>query len=168
MEAQEFVRENVNRILVVLDARENRKEILDYAIGLGRLCGASLLFACPFERPLPMFSVQSPAMMMPPEFWEDSVQAQKEIDSAVSLTRAAGVDAEGKVVSGTEEAMSSATWKDGYDIIVVSRPKRRGFERLLRGDVALDVVKSSGCPVMVLEGRRAVRSGRWSAAGQGR
>lgn len=157
MQAEEYLQRTINRILVVLDEdAENRNELMRYAIGLSRLCKASLMLVCPVEPPVNLaygFPDQGHPVMMFSEVWESEwAFAQRIVDEALAQCRGLGVEVERTGVTGSAELVSpKTTWASRSDLVVVSRPKKRGLEKLFGRDKAVDVVKSSPCPVVVIE-----------------
>ena len=154
MEAQTFLQKTINRILVVLTGdMKQRAEVVRYAVELSRLCGASLIVVCPTELPPPIpygFPTEAPPGLMPPFVWErEGAKAESALDAALKEIHGLGVKAEGKVVSGAPSSVPG--WADKCDLIVVPRTKARGLDRLFGRDTAVDVVRGSACPVMVIE-----------------
>lgn len=168
MRAQARLQRTINRILLLLDHDpEQRREALQFALGLGRLCRASLLMVCPVDEPPPIFQgspIQVPtAMLMANALEDEKAKAQEMVDDSLAQCRRSGVRAEGAVVLRAREALQAkgTKWGGRCDLVVVSRQGRHGLERIFETDVAVEVVKSAACPVLVVERRRGgVRKGR--------
>jgi nucleotide-binding universal stress UspA family protein len=156
LEAKDFVQRSVNKIMAVLDPDgEKSSLVLVYAAGLSKLCGASVTLVFPIDMPL-VYSVQAspPALMStpPPELWDGlEKEARAIIEQAKEEIASYGVQATGKVVGGMGkigDAVSKLT--DDFDLIVVPESKARGLERLFTKDLAVDLVHSAECPVVVV------------------
>lgn len=90
---------------------------------------------------------------------ETSATATQVLDQAVSGAWASGSRASGVVVDAQRGwvpkaiAASAAAWN--ADLIVVARRPRRALTRLLFGSITDQVMRRSGCPVLVVRSGRA-------------
>ena len=79
---------------------------------------------------------------------------QREADAALDRVRtmAEGVNLETVILEGkpAAEIVRFAT-ENGIDLIVIGTQGKRGFERLLLGSVAEQVIRSAPCKVLVVK-----------------
>lgn len=83
----------------------------------------------------------------------DQARAEREarLVELVRTARAAGANAEFLVWTGDPGvSISAAAEAEGADLIVVGTRGRSGAERMLLGSVSDQVVRSAGCPVLVV------------------
>lgn len=157
MDPQKYLQRTINRIMVVLAGNtEESQEAMKYAAGLSKLCGASVTLVYPMKVPVPLI-LGNPAPVglghIPTQVWEESErQAESMLEEAKTAMAGLGASAEGKVlvVEGGVGMTIGKEAKGKYDLVVVPEIRAHGLERLLHSDFAVDVVKNTECPVVVV------------------
>ncbi|MFO1539766.1 MAG: universal stress protein [Chloroflexota bacterium] len=99
----------------------------------------------------------------------DQARAEREalLLALVGRARAAGAGAEFLIWTGDPaSAIASAAEAEGADLLVVGSRGRGGAERLLLGSVSDHLVRTAGCPVLVV--RPAAEADPAPDAGKGR
>lgn len=99
----------------------------------------------------------------------DQARAEREalLLALVGRARAAGASAEFLIWTGDPgSAIASAAEAEGADLLVVGSRGRGGAERLLLGSVSDHLVRTAGCPVLVV--RPAADADPADDAGEGR
>jgi nucleotide-binding universal stress UspA family protein len=144
------------RILVAIDDSPTAQKALDEAIRLASALGASLCIAhAADEGPLAQHGMGIGTYIdiekVKGEIRDDSNQL---LDQAVAKAAAAGCQAERLLVESTErrvaEMINDAALQWGADLIVVGTHGRRGFERLLVGSVAENLVRISSTSLVLV------------------
>lgn len=135
------------RIFVAIDSSTTAQKALDEAIGLAGAFGASLCIAhAADEGPLTQHG-----MGLGTYIDIDKVKAEMResanalLDQALAKAAAAGCQAERMLIESSQrrvaEMIADAAAQWGADLIVVGTHGRRGFERLLVGSVAENLVR---------------------------
>jgi nucleotide-binding universal stress UspA family protein len=144
------------RILVAIDDSPTAQKALDEAIRLASALGASLCIAhAADEGPLAQHGMGLGTYIdiekVKGEMREDSNQL---LDQAVAKAVAAGCQAERLLVESTDrrvaEMINDAATQWGADLVVVGTHGRRGFERLLVGSVAENLVRLSTTSLLLV------------------
>ena len=86
-------------------------------------------------------------------FVQATANAQKAFKEADEIAKAVGVNAETRVVEGLVSAEGVIkTAKDlNADVIVMGSHGRKGFQKLLLGSFATDVLRHTELPVLVVK-----------------
>jgi nucleotide-binding universal stress UspA family protein len=138
------------RILVPVDGSETATKALDTAIGLARAMDAQIRV---------MHAVDELMYLTGYEYSGDLLAAaraaaQQLLDDAQARTKAAGVACDAQLIDdlgprlGESVARVAREWK--ADLIVLGTHGRRGFNRLLLGSGAEQVIRLAPVPVMVV------------------
>lgn len=135
----------LKRILVPLDFTECAQKALFYAAPFARQFGAELTLLHVVE---PVSSIASEAMIFPP--LESEHDAKRELE-ALRAKLPHDVRCEILLRSGRPQFEIPAIAKEfSSDLIILSTHGRTGFERLLMGSVAENVVRHAPCPVLIV------------------
>jgi nucleotide-binding universal stress UspA family protein len=144
------------RIFVAIDSSSTGTKALDEAISLAGAFGASLCIATALdEAPLDQHGMGLGSYIDVDKVKELMRGAGNELlDQAQAKAGAAGLAAERRLVESGQrrvaEMISDAAsdWK--ADLIVVGTHGRRGFERLLVGSVAENLVRIATCSLLLV------------------
>lgn len=146
------------RILVAIDDSPTGAKALDEAIRLAKVLGAALCVAhAADEGPIAQHGMGIGTYIdiekVKAEMRDDS---NKLLDQAVASAAAAGVQAERLLIESTQKRVAemivdaAAQW--GADLVVVGTHGRRGFERLLVGSVAENLVRMANTSLVLVRG----------------
>jgi nucleotide-binding universal stress UspA family protein len=137
------------KILVATDGSERNRAAVEEALQIGRECGSEVHAA--YVMDASVFESASPEVVMVRDTW---TVIQREADAALGRIRsmAEGVNLETVILEGkpAAEIVKYAT-ENGIDLIVIGTRGKRGFERLLLGSVAEQIVRSAPCKVLVVK-----------------
>lgn len=160
------------RILVAIDDSSTSAKALDEAVNLARVLGAALCIAhVADEGPITQHG-----MGLGTYIDIDKVKAEIRqggnslLDAAQAKAAAQGLQAERILIESTRrrvaEALADAVQAWGADLVVIGTHGRRGFERLLVGSVAENLVRIAATSLMLVREGEAQASG--AAAGGAR
>jgi nucleotide-binding universal stress UspA family protein len=144
------------RILVAIDDSPTAQKALDEAIRLASALGANLCVAhAADEGPLAQHGMGLGTYIdiekVKGEIRDDSNQL---LDQAIAKAASAGCQAERLLVESTDrrvaEMINDAATQWGADLVVVGTHGRRGFERLLVGSVAENLVRLSTTSLLLV------------------
>lgn len=144
------------RILVAIDDSPTAAKALDEAVRLAKALGAALCVAhAADEGPIDQHGMGIGTYIdidkVKAEMRDDS---NKLLDQAVATAAAAGVQAERLLIESTKkriaEMVVDAASQWGADLIVVGTHGRRGFERLLMGSVAENLVRMADTSLVLV------------------
>ena len=137
------------KILVATDGSERNRAAVEEALQIGRECGSAVFAA--YVMDVSVFESAAPDVVMIRDTW---TVIQKEADAALGRIRtiAKGVNLETVILEGkpAAEIVKFAT-ENQIDLIVIGTKGKRGFERLLLGSVAEQIVQSATCKVLVVK-----------------
>jgi nucleotide-binding universal stress UspA family protein len=148
------------RILVAVDDSDTSGLALRHAIALAKAPGARLRL---------VHVVDELAAKLPPtrtlqDFWRAAREAGvRLLDSGQALAAKAGIDAEtklleirtlGALVRRVPAAIVAESERWRADLVVIGTHGRRGLRKLVLGSVADGVVRTCGCPVLLVRPRR--------------
>lgn len=144
------------RIFVAIDSSTTAQKTLDEAIGLAGAFGAILCIAhAADEGPLAQHG-----MGLGSYIDIDKVKAEMResgnalLDQALAKASAAGCQAECMLIESSQrrvaEMIADAATEWRADLIVVGTYGRRGFERLLVGSVAENLVRIATCSLLLV------------------
>lgn len=153
------------RILVAIDDSSTSTKALDEAINLSRVLGAALCIThVADEGPVTQHSMGVGTYIDLDKVKEDMRQGGHSLlDAAVAKAFAQGLPAKQMLVESTRRRVAEVivdaarTW--GADLVVIGTHGRRGFERLLVGSVAENLVRIATTSLML------VREGEAPACG---
>lgn len=153
------------RILVAIDDSSTSTKALDEAINLSRVLGAALCIThVADEGPVTQHSMGVGTYIDLDKVKEDMRQGGHSLlDAAVAKAFAQGLPAKQMLVESTRRRVAEVivdaarTW--GADLVVIGTHGRRGFERLLVGSVAENLVRIATTSLML------VREGEAQACG---
>ena len=146
------------RIMAAVDDSFSTSKVLDAAINLARHYDAKLAICHALD--VTIFSQRPISLMLPNTLGEveqglrDS--AREFLDKALDVARAAGVDAEIRIVDSQEEhvaemlADAAEQWQ--ADLLVVGKHGKRGVERFFVGSVAEQIVSRAGTSLLLVRG----------------
>lgn len=135
------------RIFVAIDSSTTAQKALDEAIRLASALGASLCIATAAdEGPLEQHGMGLGTYIDIEKVKQEMCNSSNALlDQAVAKAAAAGCQAERMLIESSQrrvaEMIADAAAQWGADLIVVGTHGRRGFERLLVGSVAENLVR---------------------------
>lgn len=143
-----------NKILVPTDGSERAEKAADYAIGLAKNSGASLIFLYVLDEAAPAYAFEIESGVTP-----DVVELSDRMKEAASgfvdrlkeRADAAGVTAEALVETGHpwKEILAVAE-RSGADHIVMSSHGRRALAAAVIGSVTVNVLHAARVPVTIV------------------
>lgn len=137
------------KILVATDGSERNKAAVEEALQIGRVCGSTVIAV--YVMDVSMFESASPDVVVIRDTW---TVLQREADATLECVRTIGegVNLETVILEGKPVAeIVKYAVEHGIDLIVIGTKGKRGFERLLLGSVAEQVVQSAPCKVLVVK-----------------
>jgi nucleotide-binding universal stress UspA family protein len=137
------------KILIATDGSERNKAAVEEALQIGRVCGSKVFAA--YVMDIGVFESASTDGAIIRDTW---TVIQREADAALDRVRtmAEGVNLETVILEGKPAAeIVKFSAEKGIDLIVIGTQGKRGFERLLLGSVAEQVVRSTPCKVLVVK-----------------
>ena len=140
----------VKKILCAVDLEDTIAPSVEYAKMMASMTGASILVAYVIPAHTPYEDVYLSVNNQPNEVNNPNETIQKSMN-ALLAEQFAGMDATGVILVGrpSEELVKLAEEK-GANLIVMGTHGRAGFDRLLFGSVAHEVVRAAPCPVMTV------------------
>ena len=144
------------KILVAIDNSSTAQKALDEAIALARVQGASLCIATAVdEAPLDQHGMGLGSYIdIDLVKKEMRTAANALLDQAQAKAAAAGCTAERLLIESAQrrvaEMIADAATQWSADLIVVGTHGRRGFERLLVGSVAENLVRIATCSLLLV------------------
>ena len=140
----------VKKILCAVDLEDTIAPSVEYAKMMASMTGASILVAYVIPAHTPYEDVYLSVNNQPNEVNNPNETIQKSMN-ALLAEQVAGMDATGVILVGrpSEELVKLAEEK-GANLIVMGTHGRAGFDRLLFGSVAHEVVRAAPCPVMTV------------------
>lgn len=146
------------RIMVAVDESFMTNKVLDTAINLAKLSGAKLAICHAVDQTI--FAQRNVAMMLPNSVgkaeYKMRLGAQGFLGKAEETARAAGVEAEIKLIESEEKHVSdmlaeaSTEWQ--ADLLIVGTHGRRGVERFFVGSVAERLVRKAETSLLLVRG----------------
>ena len=136
------------KILIATDGSERNGAAVEEALKIGRICGSAVYAA--YVMDLSAFESASADVALR-DTW---VVIQKEAETSLARVRsmADGVHLETVILEGKPAAeIVRFAAENGIDLIVIGTRGKRGFERLLLGSVAEQVVRLAPCKVLVVK-----------------
>jgi nucleotide-binding universal stress UspA family protein len=137
------------KILIATDGSERNKAAVEEALKIGRVCGSKVFAA--YVMDIGVFESASTDGAVIRDTW---TVIQREADAALDRVRtiAEGINLETVILEGKPAAeIVKFSAEKGIDLIVIGTQGKRGFERLLLGSVAEQVVRSATCKVLVVK-----------------
>ena len=144
------LRRQVKKILCAVDLEDTIAPSVEYAKMMASMTGASILVAYVIPAHTPYEDVYLSVNNQPNEVNNPNETIQKSMNDLLA-EQFAGMDATGVILVGrpSEELVKLAEEK-GANLIVMGTHGRAGFDRLLFGSVAHEVVRAAPCPVMTV------------------
>lgn len=142
------------RILVPVDGSPQSDRALDVAISLGRSHGGSLRLVAVLDETRYVNGFEPPIVAIDDVLPRARREVGAWLDAARTRAAAAGVDAEGVLVTQSAAGIAStvmaqaAAWP--ADLLVVGTHGRRGLDRLLLGSVAETILRRCPAPVLLV------------------
>ena len=140
----------VKKVLCAVDLEDTIAPSVEYAKMMASMTGASILVAYVIPAHTPYEDVYLSVNNQPNEVNNPNETIQKSMN-ALLAEQFAGMDATGVILVGrpSEELVKLAEEK-GASLIVMGTHGRAGFDRLLFGSVAHEVVRAAPCPLMTV------------------
>ena len=140
----------VKKILCAVDLEDTIAPSVEYAKMMASMTGDSILVAYVIPAHTPYEDVYLSINNLPNEVSNPNETIQTAMNAFLA-ERFPGMDVTGVILVGrpSEELVKLAEEK-GADLIVMGTHGRAGFDRLLFGSVANEVVKAAPCPVMTI------------------
>lgn len=146
-----------SRILAAIDDSECADSALALAIELAAANHSKLIIVRvvdPVEASAP---VMDPYGAVQPYLAAIEENARDLIDRATARAAAAGVAADGRVLSGAPVAtLVDLAKRERADVVVLGSHGRKGLSRLIVGSVAEGVMREASCPTLVVHAHTAV------------
>ena len=137
-----------DKILIATDGSDMNITAIEEGLKIGRECG-SKVFAVYVMDTRRFDKAPTDVMMKDPK---EVIQSQAEAALTFVQSKAEGVDLETVILEGKPEVeiVRYATEKK-IDLIVIGTHAKRGFERLLLGSVAEQVIRAATCKILVVK-----------------
>lgn len=137
------------KILIATDGSEKNMTAVEEALQIGRACGSTVIAA--YVMDVSVLESSSADVGVVRDTWT-VIQHEAEAVLDRIRTRAEGVELQTVTLEGkpAAEIVRYATEKQ-IDLIVIGTQGKRGFERLLLGSVAEQVVRLASCKVLVVK-----------------
>ena len=133
----------VKKILCAVDLEDTIAPSVEYAKMMASMTGASILVAYVIPAHTPYEDVYLSVNNQPNEVNNPNETIQKSIRVAIEPKTKAGQEKMGLALVKLAE-------EKGANLIVMGTHGRAGFDRLLFGSVAHEVVRAAPCPVMTV------------------
>jgi nucleotide-binding universal stress UspA family protein len=147
------IQSDFQRMLIPLDGSATAEQILVPAVALGTVMEATytLLHVIELERFVRGDPARSTAGLDDAALGHAQAEAQDYLDSIALLMRAEGLQVRTRVVvaRGARSAIRQVVHQQRIDVIAMTTHRRGGFERLLLGSVAVQVLNDSLAPVLL-------------------
>lgn len=138
----------VNRILIATDGSEKNRPALDEGVKIARVCGAALYAVYVIDTKA--FSSMAAEVPIGDTYSIIRAEAEQAFERIKAL--AGDVQVETVTLEGhpAAELVKFAAAKE-IGLIVIGTQGKKGFERLLLGSVAEEVIRSAPCKVLVVK-----------------
>ncbi|WP_319578353.1 universal stress protein [uncultured Methanospirillum sp.] len=136
------------KILIAIDGSDRNKTAIEEGIRIARVCGATI-FAV-YVKDIHRYNATPTDVIMV----DIQVAIQKLAEDALAIvhTLSEGVSVENVVLEGKPEVeIVRFAEEKGVDLIVIGTNAKRGFERLLLGSVAEQVIRTTSCKTLVVK-----------------
>ena len=143
----------LKRVLVATDFSEAADTALRYGRALARNFGAELVLLHMAEDiTARLFAGEGYGAMLPEVQANVEAVARKQLDERLVDNDPKPLPAAGEVITSSAPAATIVTYAKDHriDLIVLGTHGRGGFAHMLMGSVAERVVRTAGCPVMVV------------------
>lgn len=138
------------RILVPVDGSETSNLAVQAALGLARESGGRVRFMHFFDVMAYMTGYEFSADVLD----QAQASARKTVDEAVAVAKAAGVEADGKLLDVPGRRLGEAVADEARlfeaDLVAVGTHGRRGIGRVLLGSGAEEVIRFAPVPVLAV------------------
>lgn len=144
------------RIMAAIDDSFATSKVLNTAVELARQFGAKLAICHALDERI--LSRHEPDVLLPSSFGQVQVNlrsgAQEFLRKAADVARAAGIDAEIRLIESEESQVAgmltraAAEWQ--ADLLLVGTHSRRGVERFFVGSVAEQVVRKATTSLLLV------------------
>lgn len=140
------------RILVPVDGSPTSNKALSTALGLARDAGAGICVLHALDELVYLGAYEGI-----PDLREIvRADAQRVLDDAVAICKAAGIEADKVLVDNPGQrlgvSVAEEARKRGSDLVVVGTHGRRGISRVLLGSGAEQILRMSAIPVLSVRG----------------
>lgn len=144
------------RILVPVDGSDTAKKALDAAVQIASAMGGQIRVLHAIDELMYVSGYEYTADLLgAARTW-----AREALDEAMASAKAAGVACDSQLIDelgprlGESVAQAARNWK--ADLIVLGTHGRRGFNRLLLGSGAEQIIRLAPVPVMVIRARETL------------
>lgn len=140
--------QKIQTIAVPIDFLKHTDPLVEFAVFMANKLGAKIKFFHVVELYDRYAGYALPSLQQTEKEMLD--HARERMDNLVADHQKKVTGCEGEVVNSGDiaEAIISYT-KDNADLIIISTHGRKGFEKILLGSVAEQVLKNSTCPVLI-------------------
>ncbi len=153
---------DVKKILVAIDLSDNSDKLLQDAIYFAKKCGAKIVIVYVLERLDENTGFDAPYILLP-EIAEDELQripvaeleslmrqrVEVEIESLIEHNMDPEIAYEMKLLTGeVAEEITKFADQESVDLILMGTHGYKGFNELMLGSQAHNVLKSATCPVI--------------------
>jgi len=136
------------KILIAIDGSDRNKTAIEEGFRIARECG-STVFAV-YVKGTNRYD-QTPTDVMMVDL-QAVIQKQAEDALEIVQTFSEGVPVETVVLEGKPEVeIVKFAEENGIDLIVIGTNAKRGFERLLLGSVAEQVIRTTSCKTLIVK-----------------
>ena len=140
----------LKKILCAVDLEDTIAPSVEYTKRMAALSGSSVLVAYVIPAHTPYEDVYLSINNLPNEVSIPSESMQKAMNALLN-EQFAGMDVTGVILVGRpSEELAKLADEKGADLIVMGTHGRAGFDRLLFGSVANELVRTAPCPVMTI------------------
>jgi nucleotide-binding universal stress UspA family protein len=143
----------IKQILVPLDFSPESMHALEFATDLAKRYGASLDLVYAYQA-IAYALPEGYVLMTPDQVTEVLAEFEKLLADAKRRALEAGVaQVDTEIVDGYPiNVILQRQAQKGHDLIVMGTHGRSGIKRVVLGSVAENVVRSAGCPVLLVRG----------------
>lgn len=141
-------------ILVPVDGSEISFSAVRHAAKIAKAFGSKLsLISLIAENPFTEADFYYSSAIMKEYFVEAHTNAKKALKQAVNIAEEEGVSAESHIVTGlvNAEHVAQKAAEVSADLIVMGSHGRKGFQKIILGSFAQDVLGASQIPVLIVK-----------------
>ncbi|CAM4312572.1 universal stress protein [Acinetobacter pragensis] len=143
-----------NQILVPVDGSQISFSAVKKAAQIAKAFNSKLtLISLVAEDPFTDADFYYSSAIMKEYFVQAHENATKSLADALEIAKAEGVDAETQVVKGqvSAEGIAETATELKADLIVMGSHGRKGFQKMLLGSFAQDVLRNTELPVLIVK-----------------
>ncbi|MGE8541297.1 universal stress protein [Acinetobacter sp. ANC 3813] len=143
-----------HQILVPVDGSQISFSAVKKAAQIAKAFNSQLtLISLVAEDPFTDADFYYSSAIMKEYFVQAHANATKSLSEALEYTQAEGVDAKTKIIKGqvSAEGIAEAAAELKADLIVMGSHGRKGFQKMLLGSFAQDVLRNTELPVLIIK-----------------